>query len=47
MGGWSAYPVQQLVVGIDKLRVVEAALFAWSEEENGFIEIARFEGLEI
>ena len=46
-GDGPAYPVQQLVVGIDKHRVVEAALFAWSEEENGFIEIARFEGLEI
>ncbi len=39
-----AYPVQQLVVGIDDKRVVEAALFDWSDEENGFIEIARFEG---
>ena len=46
-GDGPAYPVQQLVVGIDEHRVVEAALFAWSEEENGFVEIARFEGLTI
>ena len=38
------YPVQQLVVGIDKERVVEAALFAWSDEADEFVEIARFKG---
>lgn len=46
-GDGPAYPVQQLVVGIDHQRVVEAALFAWSDEEKGFVEIARFEGAEI
>lgn len=51
MGPWPdegpAYPVQQLVVGIDEQRVVEAALFAWSDEAREFVEIARFEGAEI
>ncbi|MDA0734242.1 MAG: Mov34/MPN/PAD-1 family protein [Chloroflexi bacterium] len=46
-GDGPAYPVQQLVVGIDAHRVVEAALFDWSDEENGFVEIARFEGAEV
>ena len=46
-GGEPAYPVQQLVVGIDGERVVEAALFAWSDEENGFVEIAKFQGAEV
>ncbi len=46
-GGEPAYPVQQLVVGIDVHRVVEAALFAWSDEEEGFVEIARYEGADI
>ena len=46
-GDGPAYPVQQLVVGIDDERVVEAALFAWSDEENGFVEIARYEGAEV
>ena len=32
-----AYPVQQLVVGIDHQKVVEAALFAWSDDENSFV----------
>ncbi len=39
-----AYPVQQLVVGITEAQVVEAALFAWSDEEGGFVEVARYEG---
>jgi [CysO sulfur-carrier protein]-S-L-cysteine hydrolase len=38
------YPVQQLVVGIDAARVIEAKLFAWDDAERGFIEVARFEG---
>ncbi len=46
-GDGPAYPVQQLVVGIDHQRVVEAALFAWSDSNNGFIEIARYPGAEI
>jgi proteasome lid subunit RPN8/RPN11 len=41
------YPVQQLVVGITSEKVVEAALFAWSDEATAFIEIARFGGAEI
>lgn len=43
-GDGPAYPVQQLVVGIDEDRVVEAALFTWSDGEGGFVEIARYEG---
>ena len=43
-GDGPAYPVQQLVVGLDGDRVVEAALFAWSDEDEAFVEVARFEG---
>ena len=43
-GDGSAYPVQQLVVGITESRVEEAALFAWSDGEGGFVEIARYAG---
>ena len=46
-GDEPAYPVQQVVIGIDEHRVVEAAQFAWSEEEKGFVEIARYAGAEI
>ena len=46
-GDGPAYPVQQLVVGIDGSRVVAAALFDWSDAEGGFVEIARFAGAEI
>ncbi len=43
-GDGPAYPVQHLVVGIDGERVVEAALFAWSDEANAWIEVARLPG---
>ena len=43
-GDGPAYPVQQLVVGITEARVEEAALFAWSDDEEGFVEIARYAG---
>ena len=46
-GDGPAYPVQQLVVGIDRQRVVAAVLFDWSDDEAGFVEIARFGGAEI
>ncbi len=46
-GDGPAYPVQQLVVGIEQRRVVEAALFAWSDEAGGFVEIARFPGAPV
>jgi len=45
-GDGPAYPVQQLVVGLDDRRVVEAALFAWSDDAAGFVEIARLPGAE-
>jgi|SRR6266545_4077522 len=43
-GDGPAYPVQQLVVGLDALAVREAALFAWSDERGDFVEVARFPG---
>lgn len=43
-GGGKMFPVQQLVVGIDAERVVEAKLFDWSDAEGTFVEVARFEG---
>ena len=46
-GGGPAYPVQQLVVGIDGQRVVESALFAWSDEEDGYVELVTFEGADV
>lgn len=46
-GDGPAYPVQQLVVGLNEERVVEAALFAWSDDEGGFVEIAKYQGAEI
>ena len=46
-GDEPAFPVQQLVVGIDDQRVVEAALFAWSYDEGGFVEVARYVGANI
>ena len=46
-GDGPAYPVQQLVVGIDAERVVEAALFGWDDEAGGFVELARFGGAEV
>ena len=46
-GDGPAYPVQQLVVGIDAERVVESALFGWDEDAGGFVELARYEGAEI
>ena len=46
-GDEPAYPVQQVVIGIDEHRIVEAAHFAWSEQEVGFVEIARYPGAEI
>jgi len=46
-GDGPTYPVQQLVVGIDEDRVTEAALFAWSDNADGFVEIARYPGAEV
>jgi proteasome lid subunit RPN8/RPN11 len=46
-GDGPAYPVQQLVVGIDGDRVVESALFDWSDEAGEFVELARYAGAEI
>lgn len=46
-GGEPAFPVQQLVIGIDAAAVREAALYAWSEEEGGFVQIASFDGAAI
>ncbi|MBL4632767.1 MAG: Mov34/MPN/PAD-1 family protein [Kofleriaceae bacterium] len=46
-GDGPMYPVQQLVVGLTADRVVEAALFAWSDSEEGFVEIQRFAGADL
>ena len=46
-GDGPVYPVQQLVIGIDANRVVEARLFDWDEEARGFVEIAKFEGANV
>ena len=46
-GDGPAYPVQQLIVGIDGERVVEAALFAWSDADGGFVEVARLPGADV
>ena len=43
-GEGPAYPVQQLVVGLDGERVVEAVLFDWSGEEGQFVAIDSFPG---
>ena len=43
-GDGPAWPVQQLVVGLDAAAVREAALFAWSDGAGGFVEVARFAG---
>ena len=43
-GDGPAYLVQQLVVGIDRDRVTGVALFAWSDDDGEFVEIARFPG---
>ncbi|MCG8418289.1 MAG: Mov34/MPN/PAD-1 family protein [Proteobacteria bacterium] len=45
-GDGPAYPVQQLVVGLDSDRVDSAALFAWSDEDGKFVEIARLPGAD-
>lgn len=37
-----AYDVLQLVVGIDGQRLVEAALFEWSDDAKDFVEVKRF-----
>ncbi len=42
-GDGKMFPVQQLVVGIDAERVVEAKLFDWSDDARTFVEIASFE----
>lgn len=46
-GDGPAYPVQQLVVGIDGQRVVEAALFGWDDGVGGFVELGRYDGASV
>ena len=46
-GDEPAYPVQQLVVGVNAERVVEAALFGWDDDAGGFVELARYEGAAV
>jgi proteasome lid subunit RPN8/RPN11 len=40
-------PAQQLVVGIDAQRVVEAKLFAWDEADKAFVEVASLPGMRV
>lgn len=46
-GDGPAYPVQQLVVGLDPDVVIGSVLFDWSDEEGQFVAIARFPGASI
>lgn len=46
-GDGPAYPVKQLVVGIDANRVVEARLFEWEDSVKRFEPVAEFPGAEI
>lgn len=46
-GDGPAYPVQQLVIGINREQIVAAALFSWSDEDSDFIEVARYDGAQI
>lgn len=46
-GDGPAYPVKQLVIGIDDNRVVEARLFEWDDSAKGFEPVAEFPGAEI
>ena len=46
-GDGPAYPVKQLVVGIDANRVVEARLFEWDDSVKRFEPVAEFPGAEI
>ena len=46
-GDGPAYPVQQLVIGINREQIVAAALFSWSDADSDFIEVARYDGAQI
>lgn len=46
-GDGPSFPVQHLVVGLTAERVVEAALFGWSSDASGFVELSRLPGAEI
>ena len=46
-GNVPAYPVQQIVIGINNDRIVEAKQFAWDTESEDFVEVATFEGADI
>ena len=46
-GDGPAYPVQQLVIGIDHHQIVSSAQFAWSEHQNEFVEINQYSGAAI
>ena len=46
-GDGPMYPVQQLVVGIDASRVVEAKLFAWDAAARDFVALAELPGANL
>jgi hypothetical protein len=39
--------VQQIVVGIDGDRVVEARQVAWDDDAEDFVEITLFDGMDV
>ena len=41
------YPVQQLVIGVSKEKIVESRLFSWSSKQKDYIEIYKYKGAEI
>ena len=46
-GSEPSYPVQQVVIGINKYEIVEAKQFAWDYQSKKFIEINFLEGMKI
>ena len=41
------FPVQQLVIGVSKEKIVESRLFSWSSKQKDYIEIYKYKGAEI
>ncbi len=44
-GDGPSYPVQHLVIGIDARAVSAASLFAWSEANRQFVQVAQYPGV--
>ena len=41
------YPVQQLVIGVNKEEIVESRLFSWNSNRKDYIEISKYKGARI